>query len=124
MNDIVKFDPAKWIDDVKQKIKAEFVGMVPEDQWDKMVQTEIESFINQELKVLVKECLTEECKKRMTEFFCSDNWQGQWDGNGYNILSKSVKDMIRDNMPAIIEGLVGSSLQGIMNSLRSQQQQY
>lgn len=36
---------------VKDRIKATFVSLVPDDQWDQMVQKEIDAFFNQEVEL-------------------------------------------------------------------------
>ena len=42
--EIEKFDPAKLMDGVRDRIKATFVGMIPDQIWDKMVEREIYIF--------------------------------------------------------------------------------
>ena len=43
-NEIEKFDPSKLMDGVRDRIKATFVSLIPEDHWEKLVQAEIDKF--------------------------------------------------------------------------------
>jgi len=47
-NEVQKFDPSTLMQGVKDRIKATFVSLVPDDQWDQMVQKEIDAFFNVE----------------------------------------------------------------------------
>lgn len=42
--EIQKFDPSKLMDG--DRIKSTFVSLIPDDQWDKLVQAEITRFLN------------------------------------------------------------------------------
>lgn len=43
-NQVEKFDPAKLMDGVKDRIKSTFVSLIPDDAWEKMVEKEIYVF--------------------------------------------------------------------------------
>jgi len=47
-NQIEKFDPSKLMQGVKDRIKATFVSLIPDGEWDSMVQKEVEAFFNTE----------------------------------------------------------------------------
>lgn len=44
--EIQKFDPSTLMQGVKDRIKATFVSLIPDEQWDAMVQKEIDSFFD------------------------------------------------------------------------------
>lgn len=43
-NQVQNFDPSALMQGVKDRIKATFVSLVPDDKWDEMVKQEIEAF--------------------------------------------------------------------------------
>lgn len=43
-NQIEKFDPSKLMDGVKDRIKATFVSLIPDDAWNSMVEKELYIF--------------------------------------------------------------------------------
>lgn len=52
-----KFDPSTLMQGVKDRIKSTFVSLIPDAQWDSMVQKEIDSFFDDEsdLQMVIKE---------------------------------------------------------------------
>lgn len=43
-NNVEKFDPSTLMQGVKDRIKATFVSLIPDGQWENMVQKEIDAF--------------------------------------------------------------------------------
>lgn len=43
-NEVEKFDPATLMQGVKDRIKATFISLIPDDEWDRMVNSEIDKF--------------------------------------------------------------------------------
>jgi hypothetical protein len=43
---VQKFDPSTLMQGVKDRIKATFVSLIPDDQWDGMVKKEIDAFFD------------------------------------------------------------------------------
>lgn len=41
---VQKFDPATLMQGVKDRIKATFVSLIPEEQWEEMVKKEVDKF--------------------------------------------------------------------------------
>lgn len=39
-----KYDPRDLIQMVKDRVKAEYVSMIPDDQWEQMIQREVDEF--------------------------------------------------------------------------------
>ena len=50
-NQIEKFDPSKLMEGVKDRIKATFVSLIPDDQWEKMVEKELYVFTEGRIKI-------------------------------------------------------------------------
>lgn len=50
-NQIQKFDPSKLMEGVKDRIKATFVSLIPDDAWDRMVEKEIYIFTEGRINV-------------------------------------------------------------------------
>ena len=41
--EIIKYDASKVMEGVKDKIKATFVDLIPDDKWEEMIKTEIDN---------------------------------------------------------------------------------
>lgn len=44
MTSIEKFDPSKLMEGVRDRIKATFISLIPDDRWDELVKTEVEKY--------------------------------------------------------------------------------
>ena len=44
---VQKFDPATLMQGVKDRIKATFVSLIPEEQWEEMVKKEVDKFFRE-----------------------------------------------------------------------------
>lgn len=53
MEQVEKFDPSTLMQGVKDRIKATFISLIPDDQWDVMVKKEIDSFFNELQKISI-----------------------------------------------------------------------
>ena len=47
-NDVQKFDPSQLMQGVRDRIKATFVSLIPDDRWEQMVKEVYEQFFNVE----------------------------------------------------------------------------
>lgn len=54
-DNLITFDPKSISDKVKQKIQESFVALIPEENWDKLVQEEIDRFFEPVNTVVIKE---------------------------------------------------------------------
>jgi hypothetical protein len=50
-SEIEKFDPSTLMQGVRDRIKATFVSLIPDEQWEVLVQKEINAFFEQQIKV-------------------------------------------------------------------------
>lgn len=112
-----------FADKVKEKIKKDFAGMIPDEAWDQLVKDAVQSFIKNDLQALVKAELTVELKKRMAAHFCSPQWEGEWDsnangGNGAKKASEEMSKILAANIPAVIEALLGNAMQSVKEQIR------
>jgi hypothetical protein len=46
--EVEKFDPSKLMDGVRDRIKATFVSLIPDAQWEQLVQKEVHDFFHKE----------------------------------------------------------------------------
>lgn len=105
---------------VREKVKRDFAGMIPEEAWDALVQEAVQGFVKQDLQAVVKAELTEEVKKRLQDYFHRPEWQDQWDPtSGEPRASTAVRQTVRENLPLIIETVMGRAFQSFMNDVRN-----
>lgn len=108
---------------VKEKVKRDFAGMIPEDAWDRLVEDAVQSFIKDDLEKLVKEELRTECAARLKKFFETPEWTDQWDsvrGGNARLASERVRELMKEHTTDIVNAVMGSAYQSVINDLRNQ----
>jgi len=112
--------PSKLIDNLKEKIKVEFVNLVPEKEWDKLLKETVQDFKEKELKNVITEELKihyqKEIKKYLTEKATS-----QWDSVAQkNVLDKGLENMIVAMAPEILKALMAESIRDAIYNMQQQ----
>lgn len=128
-NQVQKFDPSTLMQGVKDRIKSEFVSLIPDEQWQQMIKTEVDKFFKEtekgysniqyasEFGILVRNLLTEEAKKRMAEYFSTADFTSKWQ-NGQQAASKEIERMFVENSGAILANMFGGMFQMQLDNFR------
>ena len=123
-NEVALINIESLKDKVSDKIRASFVDLIPEDAWKAMVEKEIKRFITppkpayddknplSPLEGLIREELKSIFGAIIKEEFKRPEYVNQWHQNGKS-GNDFVKDIIKDNMPQIIQAVVGSMMNDI-----------
>ena len=127
-NDIQKFDPSTLMDGVKQRIKATFVSLIPEEQWEGLCKREIDSFfeiredISRHFKTysyfgeVCNEILMEISKEKIREYM-KQYENSQWDNNGL-VASELLKKAIADNASEVFAKTFANMFQSAVNNMQ------
>jgi hypothetical protein len=125
-SEIEKFDPSTLMQGVKDRIKATFVSLIPDEQWDQMCKREIDDFFSSrprsynnnsysEFTMVVNRVLEEETKKKIKEIIQSHpdfSTSGVWNEG---TVSESIKVKLIESAPMIftrvIENMMASTIQ-------------
>lgn len=134
-NEVEVFNPDKLMDGVKDRIKATFVSLIPDENWEQLVSkvikdfmtikekssgygsnTIIESDFEAVVKGVMREHLKEAAQIAVIEFMDSG-----WDSEkGHYIVNEQIKKMIVDNAGKIFANIIGDGVQQVVNNLRNQ----
>ena len=133
--EVAKFDPATYVDKVRDKIKQSLVDVIPDEQWNVMLKAEISSFFenktetgwnNQstskpsEFRRLAAVVLKEETKRRIREMLNGPDWSSCWDGTKQQ-AGEEIAKLARDNGAAILAKWLESAISQVISGLRSNQ---
>lgn len=123
-NDIEKFDPSKLMDGVRDRIKATFVSLIPDDQWQKLVESEINKFFantdnyndkRSPFRKIVDEELTKLAKEKISEglkAYTNETWN-----NNQLVISDLLREHLINNSSQIFASAFSSMFQQVVNSL-------
>lgn len=129
MSDIEKFDPAKLMQGVRDRVKATFVSLIPDDQWEQMIKTECDKFfqiterdwrgdrpcisdfqmvVNSALREITEIKVKEELKKYESTI---------WDGSNIKI-NDELKKLLIESAPELFAKIMGSRVQEVINNMQ------
>ena len=137
-NEVQKFDPSTLMQGVKDRIKSEFVSLIPDDQWSQMIQKESDDFFRQketgyssnrqyasDFGILVRDELRKEAQKRLAEYLSSPEFNTMYGEHGQPVAAQKVKELIVENSGLILQNMFGGMfsimIQDFANQLRNRQ---
>lgn len=130
--EVAKFDPATYVDKVRDKIKQSLIDIIPDEQWNAMLAAEIAGFFKEqvvpgngyhttstkpsEFHRIVLTVLEEDTKRRVKDMLASPEWSSYWDGNKQK-AGEEIARIARENGAAILakwlEAAIGQVIDGI-----------
>lgn len=133
---VVPYDASKLMDAVRDRIKAEFVGLIPEETWKQMVKAEVDRFFQEQaaynygygqerralpsqFQAIVWKALEDDTKERLKKFLESPDWQGDWDGKGSRNAGEAVKKIMVEKSGEIISAVLANAMGAAIESMRS-----
>jgi hypothetical protein len=126
MTEIKQFDASQAMQSVKERIKDAFVSLIPDEQWQEMVQKEVESYFRKESEGYrteqtsrfskdVHSVLSEETKARVKEYI-QENFRTIWNNNGIPKCNAEVERIITENAGKILGDMIGGYVQQAFSS--------
>jgi hypothetical protein len=128
MTNIEKFDPSKLMDGVRDRIKATFVSLIPDEQWEQLCKTEIEKFFAADkrdnysynwsnFQNVCQGVLTEITKEKIKEFL--EKYDGKvWENN--NVKPNDVLlDLLKKNAAELFASMMGRHLATALQEMRN-----
>lgn len=127
--DIQKFDPATLMQGVKDRIKATFVSLIPDEQWDQMVKKEIDAYFRLDsqgyrhelishFSITVRDVLQKEVYKRVESTLNSPEFSINWTG-GKQTLPEIIKSELVTKAPEIFIASIEGMITNVILSMRN-----
>jgi hypothetical protein len=127
-------------DNIKNRIKAEFVNLIPDEMWSAMVAEVVSDFTKDKvenpntynvrkreapIKALIREQIEAIAKTHITATL-DELTRAHWDGYGQLVASEALKKMVAEHFPAILasiqtgfaEMIVQNAINHIRNSIQ------
>lgn len=128
---IEKFDPSKLMDGVRDRIKATFISLIPDAQWEQLVKAETEKYFaiqenyrgSYEKTSLfadeVVKLLKDEVKVRVKDYLEKEWSTTYWDNKGVKDLNENLKKMLIEKSGEVLLGTLGGMMQNTINQLKN-----
>lgn len=131
-NQVQKFDPTMLMQGVKDRIKSEFVSLIPDEQWSQMIKKEADDFFREketgysnrnyasDFGILVRDELRKEAQKRLSEYLNSAEFSVMYQEHGQPIASQKVKELMIENSGLILQNMFGGMFSIMLNDFANQ----
>jgi hypothetical protein len=129
-NEIQKFDPSTLMDGVKQRIKATFVSLIPDDHWEQLCKKEMDAFFREgetrfnnnnsypsEFRKVCNEVMTEMAKQKISEGL-EEYKSSVWENNKVK-SSEQLKQLLIDNAPQVFANTFSNMFQEAINRMKT-----
>lgn len=129
----VPFDPKSLIDTVKERVKAVYVALIPDEAWQAMVKKEVDWFLNPpverdqygntvyrpavpgSLTALVRTALGEIAQQQIKEFFAQPAWKVEYNDAATGRIPSAIAALVDQHMPEILRSLFGNALANVLS---------
>lgn len=113
-----KLEPVQFVDKLRERIKGTLGELIPDDQWDAMMKTEVDRFFNSRVEErnyarreipsgfteIVQAEIASYVKVRVQKYLAEDpGWQHKW-----GEMPPKLDKMIEDNMPVLMREVVAA----------------
>lgn len=137
---VTKFEPANYVEKLRDRMKQSMIDIVPDEQWDAMIRAEFEAFFKERrdpnvystppkmlpspFRDAVHGVIEEECKTRVRAMLQSEEWTGIWDGSK-QVAGQQIKDLVREHGAEIMAKWLESAVAQVVQNIQfSQGQRY
>ncbi len=128
MSEIMKVSTETIKEKITNKIREGFVNLIPDEQWDALVQGELDNFTcatsngiygskESPLKIMIREGIEEIFRKKVADELSKPEWSDMYT-DGRNIASELVSKIVKENAAELVEGLMGSFTQNVVMKVR------
>src|SRR6478609_7514861 len=129
MSEIQKFDPSTLMQGVRDRIKATFVSLIPDEQWNQMVETEMKSFFTTSVdrwgngtKAQFKEVLDTELARRSREtinaLLDKDDFMTTYSGSGPELVTDYIRKELVANAPELFARTLERTIASVVEQMK------
>lgn len=119
-------------DSIRDRIKAEFVNLIPDEMWTKMVSEVVENFQSKKdnrgydqeppVKKMIREAIEAQAKDKIAEAL-SQVMAGTWDNFGQQVVGDAMQELIAKHFDVILKevqsGMVSFTIMQTVNHMRN-----
>lgn len=128
MSEIQKFDPSQLMQGVRDRIKATFVSLIPDEQWEQMIKKEADGFFAKKENYSNRDYISDfqqECRKVMNDvakekviLFMKTYDHQLWNGNiDMPEPTDALKQLLLKMAPELFVGMMSNMIQKTISEI-------
>jgi hypothetical protein len=113
---------------MRERIRASFVLMIPDEQWDKLIDAEVKAFFWKggrgearsisDFDRVVSQELEKETRKRVTELLNTPGWQERYNQDYQPMASEEIEKLMIKLAPEMLSALFGGVMQSALQGIK------
>lgn len=127
-NDIQPFDPNVLKTTITNRIKEQFVALIPDDQWEQMVEVELNRFTTttsndysrspkrSELSLMIEEALRGLAREAINKEL-EETYRSKVVENGTVRATEAMKKLVTEHATEIFAAVYSDMAQGVVNNV-------
>lgn len=119
MNNIVTFEQR-----VRERISGTIADMVPPEELEQLVKSQVERFQRSELPDLILKTIRERYMAALRDELDKPEYKPQWTDGGGQVAGMAIQKIITENAGQMLASLVGSMVQQTMYQMQSNLPRY
>lgn len=131
--EVTKFDPASYVDKLREKIKQGLLDVIPDEQWNTMLKHEVDAFFRSkvvnsgygspreepsEFRRIVMSVLEDDIKNRVRAMLTGPEWTDYWDTNNKQKVGEEISKLARENGAAILSKWLEAMFSQMIDRIR------
>lgn len=112
--------PTTFEERVKQRIRDNFMDLIPDEQLQALVNTQIMHFNSVELPKMIKEEITAQYKAAIKAELEKPEYQKTWTDGGRWACSEMVTKLITENASEMLASMMGGMVQQVVYTMQQQ----
>ena len=127
-NEVQKFDPATLMDGVRDRIKATFVSLIPEEHWEAMIQRETDAYFKprenyrdtprySDFQLTCQKVMTEICEVKIREALLK--YENHLWGENEVKVGEILMAQLQANASQMFAAMIGSQVQKVINDIKN-----
>ncbi len=101
---------------IAEKVGKELVSLIPPDQWDRLIQQQIQEFQTKQLPIIVQEILSKKLKEELAAHIGKNQL---WDSYTGKYCNELVKEALEKSAPLIFSAMLTPVMSGFLEDLRN-----
>ena len=117
-DEIATFDPKLIAESIKGQIKHAVVAAIPDEQWSRMVEAEVSSFITRDLPALIQAEIKAQMIADIKVMLGKPEYQERWNSSNHQQPGEAVQAILAAIAPDMVKCLFSQVVQEAVNNLR------
>ena len=104
---------------IAEKVGKDLVDLIPKDQWQALVSSQINKFMQETAPEVIQKILNEKMMEDVRAILDGHALETEWNAMTGETTILIIKEMIMKTTPEIMSAMLAPAMSGLLNDLRN-----